>query len=459
MTNSPEMVFTIIALTKLGAVPALINIALRSKFLACCSSSPLLKEKFIDQTLLHCLSVAGASIMVSTPDLASHMEELFDDPVMAKICMSLNLGSFKDAFIAEHPERFVQITQQSLAAVSGNITCSSTPRALKDIGVLIYTSGTTGKPKACSVKNFQFVLVSTTVPMDADNPKKYSSIRIFSCLPLFHGTCLFTGLCYAIGNSGTFCLARKFSASGFSRVLAECGATRTLYVGELCRYLLKAPPSQYDKAHSCKIANGNGLQRDVWAKFTERFGIEEVREFYRSTEGIAKYDNFGHGHVGAGKVGFEGPIANYFNTHTYLVRYDLETESPWRDLKTGLCVRAKPGEPGEAIGRVNSMDFYSDYLNNPEATAKKLITDVFQKGDLFQRTGDLLVRHKTGWVNFLDRSGDTYRWQSENVSAGEVREHISHLPGVQDVTVYGMKLEGYDTTQACLATLENRTNL
>lgn len=32
MTNSPEMVFTILALAKLGAVPALINIALRSKF-------------------------------------------------------------------------------------------------------------------------------------------------------------------------------------------------------------------------------------------------------------------------------------------------------------------------------------------------------------------------------------------------------------------------------------------
>jgi acyl-CoA synthetase (AMP-forming)/AMP-acid ligase II len=375
--------------------------------------------------------------------MAEPVIELLDDPIMARLCISLNIGSFPAGLDgADHNGRFIQLTQQDLATASANITCSSTPRALKDVGILIYTSGTTGKPKACSVKNFQFVLVSTRVPLDAEYPERYPVIRIFSCLPLFHGTCLFTGLCYGMGTSGTFCLGRKFSASGFSRALVESRATRMLYVGELCRYLLKAPPSPYDRAHNCTVAKGNGLQRDVWEKFMDRFGIEEVREFYRSTEGIAKFDNFGRGRLGAGKVGFEGPIAHYFNTTTYLLRYDTATEAPWRDPKTGLCVRAKPGEPGEAVGRVNTMDFYSDYLNNPEATSKKLISDVFKKGDLFQRTGDLLVRHSTGWIHFLDRSGDTYRWQSENVSAGEVREHISHLPGVHDVTVYGIKLDG-----------------
>jgi acyl-CoA synthetase (AMP-forming)/AMP-acid ligase II len=267
-------------------------------------------------------------------------------------------------------------------------------------------------------------------------------IRTYSCLPLFHATCLFTGLLYSAGTNGTFCLGRKFSASGFSRALTESGATRVLYVGELARYLLKAPPSSYDRAHPCIVASGNGMQKDVWLKFMDRFGIEEIREFYRSTEGIAKFDNFSKGHVSAGKVGYQGPIAHYMNTHTYIVKYDPNTEAPWRDPKTGFCVRAKKGEPGEAIGRVNSMDFYSDYLNNPEANEKKLIANVFKKGDLFQRTGDLLMREHGHWIRFHDRSGDTYRWRGENVSAGEVRELISTIPGVQDVTVYAVKLEG-----------------
>lgn len=135
---------------------------------------------------------------------------------------------------------------------------------------------------------------------------------------------------------------------------------------------------------------------DVWGQFVRRFGIREVREFYRSTEGVAKYDNFGCGVAMEGKVGFEGPIMRRCNALTYLVKYDHETGLPWRDPRTGFCLQAKVGEAGEAIGRVMDLSVYADYLNNPEANEKKLIRNGFKKGDLFQRMGDLLVRDKDG---------------------------------------------------------------
>jgi acyl-CoA synthetase (AMP-forming)/AMP-acid ligase II len=203
---------------------------------------------------------------------------------------------------------------------------------------------------------------------------------------------------------------------------------------------------------------GNGLAKDVWLKFMDRFGIEEIREFYRSTEGIAKFDNLSRGVAGAGKVGFQGPIYRFFNNHTMLVRYDPTTEAPWRDPKTGFCKLARVGEPGEAIGVVTNMDVYHAYLNNPKANEEKLIANVFKKGDLYQRMGDLLVNDKSGWVSFQDRTGDTYRWNSENVSAGEVREHVARLPGVLDVTVHAVKLEGYDGQAGAAAiTLDQAT--
>ncbi|EEY20304.1 long-chain fatty acid transport protein [Verticillium alfalfae VaMs.102] len=144
----------------------------------------------------------------------------------------------------------------------------------------------------------------------------------------------------------------------------------------------------------------------------------------------------------AGMVGFAGPLKLYAEDDTFLVKYDATTEEPYRDPKTGFCVRAEADEPGEAIGRVRSMDFLNDYHGDKAATDLKLISNVFEKGDVFQRTGDLLVRQSTGWVRFHDRSGDTFRWRGENVSASEVREHIGKLEGVQDTSVYAVKLPG-----------------
>ena len=124
---------------------------------------------------------------------------------------------------------------------------------------------------------------------------------------------------------------------------------------------------------------------------------------------------------------------------------------PCRHPKTGFCVRAKAGETGECIGKVTNIDMLTRYLNNESATEAKLIRDVFEKGDMYQRTGDLLGFDADGWVHFVDRIGDTYRWKGENVAAGEVRDHVATLPGVVDATVYGLRLSAYDGQAGCAA--------
>jgi acyl-CoA synthetase (AMP-forming)/AMP-acid ligase II len=140
---------------------------------------------------------------------------------------------------------------------------------------------------------------------------------------------------------------------------------------------------------------------------------------------------------------------------TIIVKYDPEKEEPYRDPKTGFCVLAKVGEPGEAIGRVHDLGSLTRYLNNDKATEAKLIKDVFKKGDIYQRSGDLLSFDQDGWVHFVDRVGDTYRWKGENVAAGEVRDHVSALDGVVDATIYGLRLDGYDGQAGCAAIFLN----
>jgi hypothetical protein len=65
-------------------------------------------------------------------------------------------------------------------------------------------------------------------------------------------------------NSCTIILRRKFSAKAFWEDCTKHKATAIQYIGELCRYLLAAPPSPYDKAHKVRLAYGNGLRPEIW---------------------------------------------------------------------------------------------------------------------------------------------------------------------------------------------------
>jgi len=57
------------------------------------------------------------------------------------------------------------------------------------------------------------------------------------------------------------------------------------YIGELCRYLMVSPPHPLDSKNSIRMAVGNGLRPDIWEEFQNRFGIDEIVEFYAATEG------------------------------------------------------------------------------------------------------------------------------------------------------------------------------
>ena len=46
---------------------------------------------------------------------------------------------------------------------------------------------------------------------------------------------------------------------------------------------------------------------------------------------------------------------------------------------------------------------FAAYFGNDKATSKKVLTDVFVKGDKYFRTGDLLKRDSYGYWYFVDR--------------------------------------------------------
>jgi len=56
--------------------------------------------------------------------------------------------------------------------------------------------------------------------------------------------------------------------------------------------------------------------------------------------------------------------------------------------------------------------------------------------------GDILVTDELGYLFFKDRTGDTFRWRGENVSAAEVEATISNILKLNDAAVYGVEVPG-----------------
>ena len=93
-----------------------------------------------------------------------------------------------------------------------------------------------------------------------------------------------------------------------------------------------------------------------------------------------------------------------------LIKVDKETGQPLRNTQ-GFCIPCEAGQPGEFIGKIVRGDPVKDFqgYRDPAATKKKILMDVFRKGDLYFRSGDILTSDEFGWLYFKDRAGDTFR--------------------------------------------------
>ena len=307
----------------------------------------------------------------------------------------------------------------------------------RDTALFIYTSGTTGLPKAARIPHSR---ARTYMRAFAGCTKSTPEDRIYNVLPLYHSTGGLVGVGPALLNGGRLILRKRFSASNFWKDVEDSQATMFVYIGELCRYLVNCPPHDEERAHKLRLAFGNGLRPDVWPDFQKRFAIPEILEFYGSTEGNVSLFNFD------GKQGAIGRVPKFLKKqiNIRLARFDVDTEEVVRG-NNGLVQEASVGEIGEAIGSIGN-DIRHDFSGYADkaASQKKILTDVFQRGDRWFRTGDLMRQDSEGYFYFIDRIGDTYRWKGENVSTSEVEQRLADAPGVKEVIAYGVPVPGME---------------
>jgi len=307
----------------------------------------------------------------------------------------------------------------------------------KDTALYIFTSGTTGMPKAARITHMRAQLYMRGFAGSTD---ARHTDRIYVTLPLYHAT---GGLCAmgaALLNGGSVALRKKFSVTQFwDDVVAE-NCTMFVYIGELCRYLANHAEGPNERAHKIRLIFGNGLRPDVWDTMLDRFKVSGVLEFYGATEGNVSLFNFDGRRGAIGRV--PGYLKSKFNIR--IVKFDVETETPVRG-PNGCCIEAAPGEIGECIGHIagDARSNFTGYADKA-ATEKKILHDAFQKGDAWFRTGDLMRSDSDGYLYFIDRIGDTFRWKGENVATSEVSERLSGVEGVREINVYGVPIGDLD---------------
>jgi fatty-acyl-CoA synthase len=411
MPNRMEYFAVWYGLSKVGVVTALIN------------------NQLAGLPLAHCLSIAGANHVIVDPETSPVFEQARPllDRKMQEWVLGRAHGDQRD--LAQALKSCSQLPPDR--SVREGMTASDTV-------LLIYTSGTTGLPKAAKITHMRAQLMMRGF---AGATGATPSDRIYVTLPLYHATGGLCGIGTALLNGGSVVLRRKFSASHFWKEIVAEGCTMFVYIGELCRYLVNHDFDEDETRHKLRLAFGNGLRPDVWAELKRRFRVPEILEFYGSTEGNVSMFNFD------GREGAIGRIPKWLKKrfNVRLVQYDVETEEVIRGLD-GLCIECGPGQVGQCVGAIAVGDARTEFTGylDKAASEKKVLTNVFERGDAWFATGDLMRMDADGYFYFVDRIGDTFRWKGENVSTNEVAERLLAFPGVAEANVYGVAVDGAD---------------
>jgi fatty-acyl-CoA synthase len=427
MPNRPEYLAIWLGVTRVGGIVSLINTSLTGAALAHCINIVGPKHIIVAAELIG--AVAGARL-AGAPRIWVH-------GALAQGALA------QGADHASFPRIDRAIERQSGARLHA---AELPPVSIEDRALLIYTSGTTGLPKAANISHHRLLMWShwfggmmDTGPGD----------RMYDCLPMYHSVGGIVAIGAVLVHGGSVLIREKFSARQFWDDVAAFDCTLFQYIGELCRYLVQAPPHPREREHQIRFACGNGLRPDVWNAFKDRFGIPHILEFYAATEGNFSLYN------AEGEPGAIGRIPPFLAPRlpTALIALDIDQGEPVRDAD-GFCLRCGADEIGEAIGRIAASPAlprlregaggrFEGYSSERDSR-KKILRDVFEPGDAWFRTGDLMRRDARGFFYFVDRIGDTFRWKGENVSTSEVSQAMTECPGVLEANVYGVSVPRTD---------------
>ncbi len=398
MRVRPSYLSIVTALNRLGAVAVLVS------------------PELTDESLARCLATAEAQALVTDPDHADRARRVFMGEVLV-------LGGGPGR---ELPAAVVDMEAIDPDRVTMPPGFRPNQGRADDLAMMVFTAGRQGAPRVARITNRRWAFSAygaaatcTLTPRDT----------IYCPLPLHHMAGALVSAGGALVGGSRLALASSFDPASFWPEVRRYGATVVFYAGDMCRSLVDAPREPGERNHPVRMFAGSGMRKDVWRRLADRFGPVGVLEFYASTEGNAVLANADGDKVGA--LGRPLPGSSYLT----LVAYDVHQRQPMRD-RQGRCIPCGVDSMGMLVALIDEQHPMSG------VGTERVIEDVFEPGDRWFITGDLMRRDVDGDFWFVDRASDMIVTPAGPVASTEIEDALYTIPGVAQVVAYGLPVPG-----------------
>ena len=382
LNNCLEHALVLMALQRLGAVPALLNFRLTPPDIA-----KLIQHGELQGAVFH-----------ASPELAAAIKG-----ALPKGAVLLGVGA-----PAEGVEPFS--------------ACRGDARALPpvpkpapdDPAFIFYTSGTTGLPKG------------GIIPHRASEPRVLwlatqaglrhgGHNRAFAFMPMSHCIGFYGIVLCTWAMDGTVYLQTQFNPADAAKRIEANKITYLFAVPTLLHAMTQVPGYKPEQMGSLQLVNfGGGTMPPELFDHMKALWPATLRHIYGTTETMCSgYNPEPHRDA----LATLGP--GYY-TVTRVVKLGGEPEDEIAE-----------GEEGELIADAGVDTVFLGYLNRPDATAEKM------RGGWYY-TGDVVRRERDGAWTLMGRVDDMIRSGGENIHPEEIEEALKTNPGLAESSAIGL---------------------
>lgn len=381
MRNSAEFIYTIFAVSKLGAISVPVNTFLKEGELA------------------YILEDSGAKALVSS---VIHDKVVSSNEVQEQVAFTIWEGGYKGDSPRHVAFETVMTFPQSVEEVAVDIDA---------LAVIIYTSGTTGKPKGAMLSSKN---IFSNTHGGALHVHASSRDRIVVFLPMFHSFTFAIGVIMPLYLGASLVVVQ--SLKPFSNIFKQVLLKRvSIFLGipDVYNALVKAKlPWYFMWFNNVRIfvSGAAALQAKTLAGMQAKFKRSTLLEGYGLSE--------------ASPAVCINPIHQQKAKSVGTALYGYEIKVVDDNL-----IELPRGEVGDIL--VKGDNVMLGYLNRPEATDETII-----KGWLL--TGDMGYIDEEGFLYIVDRKKDLVISKGINIYPRELEEVIDSFMGIASSAVIGL---------------------